>query len=245
MNIRYFFPFAFLFLASCHTTYHPVSVAFKDYKVEQPSAPDTLYGNYLKPFRDSMELKMNEVVGTAAKRMDIKRPLTTVGNFMSDAFLEMARLKFDQGADISVMNLGGIRKPYIEPGPITRGIIFEVMPFDNVMTLVTVKGEQLQKFLDASMTEGGGVAGCTFRISGKQATDVMIGGKPLDPSAEYTLVTSDYAANNPSMSWFYGPAKKQQQTYLLRDAILDYVVQMGREGKPIGEQLENRIQIDK
>ena len=245
MKIRSFLSLIILVLASCNTSYQPVSVTYKDYSVSPATAADSSYNTYLKPFRDSMEVEMAVVVGTAAKKMDVKRPVTTLGNFMSDAFLEMAKEKFDKGADIALMNLGGIRKPAIEPGPITRGIVFEVMPFDNVMTLVTVNGEQLKKFLDVSMIEGGGVAGMSFKIAGKEVTDIQIDGKPLDPATEYTLVTSDYASNDPRMTWFYGPAKKSQLTYLLRDCIVDYIVKMGREGKAIGEQLENRITIDK
>lgn len=232
-------------LAGCHTSYRPVSAAYKDYPVEVSASADPSYNNYLKPFRDSMDVRMNEVVGTAGRRMDIKRPLTTLGNFMADAYLEMAREKFDKGADVSIMNFGGIRKPYVEAGPITRGMVFEVMPFDNLMTLVTVNGEQLKKYLDASFAEGGGVAGMRLTITGKEVRNVLIDGQPLDPAGEYTLVTSDYAATDPRMSWFFGPAKKQGTTYLLRDCIIDYAVKMGREGKIIGEQLENRISIDK
>lgn len=233
------------FFLSCHTSYQTKSVSFKDYPVTVGPEADPSYNTYLKPFRDSMTVAMGEVVGKAARRMDVKRPVTTLGNFMADAFLSGAREKYDAGADVAVINLGGIRKPYVEQGPITRGMVFEIMPFDNVLTLVTVNGEQLKKFLDASMAEGGGVAGMSFATDGKQVRDVLVDGKPLDPAGEYTLVTSDYAASDPRMAWFYGPAKKKQTPYLFRDCIIDHIRKMDREGKPIGEQLENRIKSDK
>lgn len=240
-----FFPWIALLFVACHTSYQPGSVTFRDYRVTDSAGADLSYNSYLKTFRDSMQVSMGEMVGRASRRMDVKRPATTLGNFLADAYLEMAREKFDPGAQVAVMNLGGIRKPYLEAGPITRGMVFEIMPFDNLMTLVTVNGEQLKAFLDASMAEGGGVAGMSFTTNGKQVRDVLVGGKPLDPAGTYTLVTSDYAAGDPRMAWFYGPARKQQTTYLLRDCIMDYARKMGREGKPIGEQLEKRISSDK
>jgi len=104
-----------------------------------------------------MDMVMNEVVGDIAQRMDVKKPVTTLGNFMCDAFVYMAKEKFDPESGISFMNFGSIRRPYIEAGPVTRGAIFEVMPFDNQMVLIKVKGSLLKKFIE-DMEEGGGIA---------------------------------------------------------------------------------------
>lgn len=234
-----------LVLVSCHTSYHPSSVAYKDYSIEGIANQDSSYNHYLKPFRDSMEQRMNERLGVAAKRMDIKRPVTTLGNFLADAYLTMTREKLGVKADLAVMNMGGIRKPYVEPGPITRGMVFEIMPFDNSITVVTVKGDLLVKYIESTMTDGGGVSGLSFRTDGKSVKDIRIDGKPVDPGASYALVTSDYASSDSRIAWFFDAGKKQQFNYLMRDCIMDYIVKMGKEGKLIGEQLENRIINDK
>jgi hypothetical protein len=73
--------------------------------------------------------------------------------------------------------------------------------------------------------------------------NIMVGGKEIDEQAEYTIVSSDYYANNPAMSWFYGQAKRKDTNYLIRDAIIDYVKIMKKNGKPLGTQLENRITL--
>ena len=241
MTIRYLKFIVLFLLYSCNTTYHPGSLRYTDYSVEAKSATDTSFGKYLKPFRDSMDMVMSEVVGTVVQRMDVKKPVTTLGNFLSDAYLFMAREKFNPNADIAVMNLGGIRRPYIEAGPLTRGAVFEVMPFDNIMVLLKVKGGLLKKFMDDMAAEGGGVAGMTMMIGDKKASNIMVAGKALDEQAMYTLVTSDYAANNPSMTWFYGKGERTDTHYLLRDAIIDYVRAMQKSGGQIGYQLENRL----
>ena len=240
MTIRFLNIVIVLFLFSCNTSYHPGSLRFTDYPVEATSVSDTTYGNYLKPFRDSMDMVMNEVVGDIAQRMDVKKPVTTLGNFMCDAFVYMAKEKFDPESGISFMNFGSIRRPYIEAGPVTRGAIFEVMPFDNQMVLIKVKGSLLKKFIE-DMEEGGGIAGFTMTIKDKKVMNIKVGGKEIDEQAEYTMVTSDYYANNPAKSWFYGQAKRKDTNYLIRDAIIDYVKIMKKNGKPLGTQLENRI----
>jgi 2',3'-cyclic-nucleotide 2'-phosphodiesterase (5'-nucleotidase family) len=243
MTIRFLKFFVFFLLYSCNTTYHPGTLRYTDYPVEAKNPSDSTFGKYLEPFRDSMDIIMNEVVGTVAQRMDVKRPVTTLGNFLSDAYLIMARAKYDPKADFAVMNLGGIRRPYIEAGPLTRGAVFEVMPFDNLMVLVTVKGVLLKKFLNEMAAEGGGVAGMNMTIINKKADKILINGKDLDEQSLYTMVTSDYAANNPMMQWFYGSGKRTDTNYLLRDAIIDYAQVMKKSGSPIGYQLENRLTI--
>jgi 2',3'-cyclic-nucleotide 2'-phosphodiesterase (5'-nucleotidase family) len=150
----------------------------------------------------------------------------------------MAREKEDPGADIAVVNLGGIRRPYLEPGNITRGMLFEIMPFDNLMVLVTIKGTVLEAFLQETAAEGAGIGGFTMKVTNKRASDIMINGKPLDPLEEYTLVYSDYSFNN-SRS-LKGSAAKQTN-YLIRAAMEDYVKKMSRDGMQVGENLENRF----
>ncbi len=71
----------------------------------------------------------------------------------------------------------------------------------------------------------------------------MVGGKEIDEQAEYTIVSSDYYANNPAMSWFYGKAKRKDTNYLIRDAIIDYVKLITKNGMPPGAQLQNRITL--
>jgi 2',3'-cyclic-nucleotide 2'-phosphodiesterase (5'-nucleotidase family) len=240
MRYRFYFPVFIVFILSCHTVYHPGSVQYSGYAVNGGVISDTGFAAYLKPFRDSMNLTMNEVIGEASKRMDIKRPVSTLGNFMSDAFLIMAKEKFDPGADISVMKFGGIRRPYLEAGPITRSMVFEIMPFDNLMVLLTINGDVLEKFLQEIAVEGAGVSGFTMNITNKKASNILVDGKPIDPASEYTLVYSDYNYNNTAI---LKGSKIKMTNYLIRDALEDYVKKMKQMSTPVGEQLENRLYV--
>ncbi|MBL0145080.1 MAG: 5'-nucleotidase C-terminal domain-containing protein [Chitinophagaceae bacterium] len=44
------------------------------------------------------------------------------------------------------MNYGGIRLPAIPAGNITRGKIFELAPFDNIIVLQKISGKTFQAF---------------------------------------------------------------------------------------------------
>lgn len=234
--------FALFFIFGCDTVYHPTSVKSAGYAVAGGVVSDTGFAAYLKPYRDSMDQTMNEVLGRMTKRLDAKRPVSTLGNFMCDALIAMAREKFDPGADIAVVNLGGIRRPYIEAGPITRSMLFEVMPFDNLMVLITLKGLALEPFLQEVAANGAGIGGFTMKVVNRKAVEILIDGKSLDPEAEYTLVYSDYNYSN-SKSLKDIPAKSTN--YLIRAAMEDYVTKMGRLGLPLGENVENRFYVGK
>lgn len=237
------FLFSALLAWGCGTSYHPSSVKWSQYPITDSLSKDSSLLAYLKPLRDSLDKTMNVVLGQASKRMDIKRPVSTLGNFMSDACLEMAKASVDPGADISLVRFGGIRRPYIDAGPITRSMIFEVMPFDNLLVLVDVSGSTLKRFIEELGQEGAGIAGFTMTITaGKKVADIKVGGQPIDPSSTYTVVYSDYNYNN---SPILKEGKLRLTSYLIRDALSEHVVRLQAKGEKIGENLENRIYVSK
>ena len=50
--------------------------------------------------------------------------------------------------DFAVINYGGMRIPAIPKGPITRGKIFELMPFDNLLVVVRLDVSILTQFIN-------------------------------------------------------------------------------------------------
>ena len=171
------------------------------------------------------------VIGYNETQLEKKRPVNTLGYFIADAYLEMARQKVDPNIDMSFMNSGGIRVPDLAAGAITQGKLYELMPFDNLMVILKMKGNLLKQYLDTlAATEGVIASGINMEIAGKTTQRIMIGGKPLDLNADYTIVHSDYVAINTSL---LKNIDRQTTSYLLRDAIIDYVKFNNSQGKKI------------
>jgi 2',3'-cyclic-nucleotide 2'-phosphodiesterase (5'-nucleotidase family) len=169
-------------------------------------------------------------------------PECSLGNFMTDAYLSMATKKFGKQVDIAFMNTGGIRLNQMSPGPITKGKIFELMPFDNLMVLVEMDGAQLQGFLDHVASRGGWpVSGGSYTIADKKAINVLINGKPIISTQKYTVATSDYVANGGDDSNVMKTLIQQNIGYLQRDALLEYVTEYGKQNKSIGKPGGNRV----
>ena len=141
------------------------------------------------------------------------------------------------------MNHGGVRIPRIAAGPIVKGTIYEVMPFDNVLVLVEVKGVVLAAYLDRIAAEGGGggVAGLTMVIKNKKATEIYIGGLPIDSEKTYFMANSDYVVDGGGGFNGLKQLPQQRTSYLLRESIVEYCAAMGAEGKKINDQTPIRI----
>ncbi|MEN9951251.1 MAG: hypothetical protein RLY85_2003 [Bacteroidota bacterium] len=232
-----------LLLVGCITRNQLTGVRYKGYPVNPARAADTALLRLVQPFRDSVGKTMDQVLVMNQQELLKELPNSPLGNFLADAYLWAARTMFDAKADIAFMNHGGVRINRMATGPITRGLVYEVMPFDNQLVIVPVRGEVLRQYIDRLAAEGGGggVAGLSYRITGKQAVEVMIQGKPLDLGATYMMVNSDYAVDGGGGFRAFKDLKQQRTGYLQRDAIIAYCQWHAKEGKPISTATNTRI----
>lgn len=222
---------AVFFALSCNTSYKAESLRYSNYSVQQNSVESTSLTPIIKPYSDSITKLMNVVIGYNESQLEKKRQKNTLGFFMTDAFLEMARQKLDAKVDAAFMNAGGIRLPDLPAGAVTRGKVYELMPFDNLMVLLKVKGRLLKEYLDTLAANDGVIeSGITMQITNKAAQQVVVGGNPLDLNAEYTIVHSDYVVSNSSL---LKGLNRNTNGYLLRDAIVDYIALNHNKGKKI------------
>lgn len=229
-------------LASCNTLYQPTQLVYDNYEIAAQQPKDTTLMRLLAPYRDSLNKSMNEVVGLAEESLEKSQPSGTLGHFMADVMLYAGQQNFDVPIDAAFVNFGGLRITQLPKGPITRSTVFELMPFENLVILQTLKGKVLQQFLD-HIAEAGGwpVAGLTFDIKDKKAVNVLINGQPLDLNKNYNVVNSDYVANGGDNAVMLKDIPQQNKGYLMRNAVFDYIKALKAEGKSITAIKENRI----
>lgn len=224
----------------CHPGYRPTDLKYSGYNIQRMSA-DSAVSAMLLPYASEVSRKMRDTVGQMPVPVRKDLPDGPLGNFLADSYLAMARRKFDASVQMAFLNNGGIRINQIPAGPVLRGTIYEVMPFDNEMVILRVSGAQLQAYLDFVAAEGGGgIAGVTMTIAGKKATDIRVGGKPLDLAGSYVMANSDYTVFSGGF-----PGLKnlpvQRTGYLLRDATIDYCLDFRQRGIPLAVDTEKRI----
>jgi len=240
IQLAYFFVLLCCSFA-CSSSYKTTIVQYKDYPVSNlPS--DSSFLRFLQPYTDSVNNSMNTVIGAFAVDMHKRQPEGLLGDFMADAMLTIAKKYYQTDIDVAFVNYGGIRIGYVQAGKVTKGKIFEIMPFDNMIVLQKVKGTVVKEFLDHIAGRGGWpVAGMSMVIKNGKAENVLIGGKPLDLFATYTIANSDYVANGGDNCEMLKTIPQINQALLLRDALIEYVQQFSMQEKPVTISIQNRV----
>lgn len=241
MKYSPFYPLviAIFFALSCSSSYKTQKIQYSNYRIQENNAENKSLTPIIKPYSDSVNKLMNAIIGYNEIKLEKKRDGNTLGFFITDAYLEMARQKVDAKVDAAFMNSGGIRLPDLPAGALTKGKIFELMPFDNLMVLLKLKGSLLKQYLDTlAATESVIASGITMQIVNKTAQQVMVGGKPLDLHADYIIVHSDYVVMNSNL---LKNIDRKTNGYLLRDAIIDYIGIINSQNKKISVSNVDRV----
>src|SRR5690606_37946648 len=217
------------------------------YRIDSTITQDSSIVNYYRPFKEKMEQEMNRVIGHTTNSLTKSRSEAefTAGNFFVDAMLAIGQ-RIDPTAQISLATKGGIRSE-VNKGPITVGNIFELMPFENAISILELSGQDINTLLHfIAKTGGQPIGGMTMKIKDQQPFDVMIQGQPFDINKTYKLVTYDYLANGGDYVVGLTSAVKGVDTgIIVRNGLIDYSEQLTEEGKSIDTTLDGRGKIIK
>ncbi|MGI9627990.1 MAG: 5'-nucleotidase C-terminal domain-containing protein [Longimicrobiales bacterium] len=192
----------------------------------------------IDPFRAQMQEQLSEVLGQAAGAFVKADPEGTLDNLVADALLDEVQEWARAPVDIVLLNDGGLRVP-IPAGPIQVRIAYELLPFENYITVLTLSGAQVESLADqVAQTGGEPIAGWTMVLREGDATSVQVAGESVDPDAQYRLATVDYLADGGgSWSVLWEPMAREDLPMLIRDIFVAYV----REEGEVRPALDGRI----
>ena len=238
---------ALVCLSACHPGYHLANRTANRIGVDSLTATaDTSVAHFLQPYRQGLDRTMNEVLTRTTGRVEKGQPDGPLNDLLTDALLQQATQRYGKPIDCSHLNYGGIRNNLPE-GNITTGSIFEVMPFDNQLVVLTLTGDMLQQLLN-HFAAGNKlvVGGLRTKIhDGKVQSVTFANGRTLQPNEMYTVAMSDYIADGGDNADFLKNAVRRENiNYLMRDALIDYFRQQGKSGQPITPTTDGRISIE-
>jgi len=229
-------------LMGCQSHYALVKSGRGEYHIDSTVKVDSGVIKAYLPYKQKMEKQMSAVLGTSAKNMEPNYDRESLlGNFYADAAASEAKklVAFDFAMPTTK---GGLRYA-IPQGNITLSTIFELMPFENELLLIKLKGtdvEELLNFIAAS--DGQPVNGIRLKIKDKKPVEVSINGQPFDRNKTYLVLTSDYLANGgDNTKGFANSIERKPIGLRVRDALINYVKQQTAAGKQINAQLDGRI----
>ena len=217
------------------------------YTINNSIQEDSAIVNYYLPYRAKLDAEMNRVIGKSDIFLSKNKnsPETLIGNFFTDAILAIGKT-IDPEATIALGTKGGIRTE-IKQGDITVGNIFEVMPFENAITLLDLKGTDILTLANyIAKTGGQPISGLTLDIKDDKAVNIKVNNQDLDTTKTYKLVTYDYLANGGDyIEGITKPITRFDTPIRVREALIKYVEDLTKEGKTINTKLDGRVKISK
>lgn len=228
------------YLADERVTYHRMTAS--DTLPNDPSVE-----KLIQPYRTKIEGSMNEVIGQSAQELTHIQPEGLMGNWAADVIHRQAEIYYGKKIDFTVLNHSGLRIRAIPKGNITRSKIFELMPFENQITVLQGDGATIEKLFQIIAAKGGWpISHATLEIqpmpAGAIAKNITIGGEPLQSDKIYTFALPDYIANGGDNAPLT-QLKRQDLNKLMRDAFIEGVLKDKTDGKISDAKLEGRTVI--
>lgn len=244
-----FFILLTLAATSCQSIGKPSLTASHQISVDSTITPDSAVSAYIAPLRDSVETIMNEEIGTSPEEMFSKKPESALSSLVADllkeaATKELKNLNKEKLPVISVINIRGLRAPLPE-GPIKVKHIYSLMPFENQMVILKMKGEDIKKLYQHMGESGGdGLSGGSFTFTNKSVKNPKINSQRLKDDANYYVVTSDYLATGGDHYTIFADAVEQHESsQKIRDLIIQYIRELHKRGATIPVPADKRIEM--
>ncbi len=186
---------------------------------------------YIAPYREHINKDLDSVISFSNETLDKTKGewQSNIGNFMADACMEFATPVFkkqqNKPIDIVLLNSGGIRS-IIPKGNITKRNAFEVMPFENSLIVVALKGKEIMEMAKHIIKEKkphplNGLK--IFLNKENTITKVLFDNKAIENNTIYYVATSDYLANGgDNMSFFLKNEGTFDLNYKIRNVLIDY-----------------------
>lgn len=236
-----------LLLSACSGNYHLTKsrVSYLN-MVDSSSDASSSLVSLIAPYKQKIDSQMSIPLVRVEVELQKAQPEGTLGNMVADVLMAYSVRTKGFEANFCVLNHGGLRLPVIYPGEITRGMVFELMPFENELVALRMKGSDCRELFQVILAQNGApVSGLKLKGNAKKLIEAKIKNTPLDDNASYWVITSDYLANGgDNMSVF----KKAQERYSLevklRDALMTELGTMGQLGVPVYSIKEGRITIE-
>lgn len=220
------------FLYSCKTS------TYSNYKIEGKKIPITsefktneAIDAFVSPYRNHINQDLDVILSYCPETLDKSKGefQTNIGNFIADACVELANPLFykkeNKKINGAIFNNGGIRT-VIPKGNVTKRTAFEVMPFENSLQVIALKGTQIYELANYFVKERkphplNGIH--LYLDSNNNITKVTIENEIVNQDKVYYILTSDYLANGgDNMTFFLKNEGKYDLEYKMRNVLIDY-----------------------
>ncbi|HFU3961078.1 TPA: cell surface ecto-5'-nucleotidase Nt5e [Streptococcus suis] len=94
----------------------------------------------------------NNPIELNGERSNVRVRESNLGNAVTDAIYAYGQTGFSNKTSLAVTNGGGLRATIAKNQPVTKGDIIAVLPFGNIISQITVTGQQIQDMFTKSLS---------------------------------------------------------------------------------------------
>jgi len=233
----------------CDMTVDPVAkrVIERRYRLEtvyvDAVEPDTAMAAMVADWNRGIAPLAATPLGTNSSAITRSGGENLMGEFVSDA------TRAAVGADIAMQNSGGLRAD-LAAGTITRGGIYEIMPFDNTVVTLKLSGAEVRRTLEDGLRRGRvtQVSGIRYQFDdskppGSRVTTLTLAdGSAIDDAKDYVVAVNNFMAEGGDDYDTLRRARDKVDTRItIRDRLEDYVRLRCKDGRPLEVKPDGRI----
>ena len=203
-----------LCLASCKVAKQSYVQPTSNINISTSLADDKAVSGIIEPYKKGMSKAMDEVIGFCPAFLEKERPSSILGSFMAEATFQAAKATGER-VDFCLLNYGGIRST-LDSGDITIGEVFQIMPFENEITILTLSKTQMDTLFEV-LAKKGGEPFVNHLWKDQIAYNSM-------NRTSFRLVTNDYMANGGDNYTILTEALGRIDTGIkIRDGLIAYI----------------------
>lgn len=236
-----------LVLSACKPHYHVSDTKPLHYELKE-AKNDSVAVLKLSPYKQKLDLEMKQVIAYSDSNLTKEGNDVSLGNFACRTVEDYIRTNKNDmaGKHVVILNRGGLRN-VIPAGEITKGHIFELMPFDNEIIILKIRGEKLMDCINSIIKDKKLISrNLSFTITKNSAGDIKVWGMPFDIKEDYFIVTTDYLAmGGDNCTFFEKPISSEATKIKLRDAMINYCIALTKINKHIIPERTVEIRISK
>ena len=244
MKLRNLYPLLFVFLfIYCSKKYIKQKENFSHYALKD-NRENNNAKDFLKRYKIKVDSATKKIIAVSDDFLTREKDQSSLGNFVCDALKYAGELTFPTTQiDIVLVNRGGMRTN-LPKGEIKVLNIFEVMPFENELVLLTITGKQLNEGITIIMEKKHSYLGMQIKMKNEKIIATNINGKEIDNAKSYTILTSDYLANGgDGFTFLDAPISIKNSNLKIRDAIINYCFALSKNSKHIIPYTDGRLEI--
>jgi 2',3'-cyclic-nucleotide 2'-phosphodiesterase (5'-nucleotidase family) len=236
-----------IILSACKSHYH-VSEAKPSHYELKTAKNDSITLLSVLPYKAGLDKEMKTVIAKSDSSLTRDGFETSIGNFVLMAMEQYISAKKPDIAvgSVFIVNRGGLRNN-LPLGEITKGNIFELMPFDNELVILKISGQNLMECVKAMIKEKKLLSWNLYmNLKNNEPDEIYVDAKLFDIHQTYFVITSDYLAMGGDNCHFFGKPVSYETTGLkLRDVIINYCESLTKNNTTIKPVRLGRIKISK